>query len=437
MIPRRWSSRLLVLGTLLFALLVAFTTRSIYREWREQIGQSRADAIFQLVQGKGPMRPTDTPGATAWLNLELKRYRQRIADPARARLYGEVADWRDSGAVPPPFEPIRQVLATPLPPLPDPTGAALPRLLPPEALGEAAPIPAGDPALPLRAQRYLELDGRWFVVTRRQALDTPDLDGLGNTSNRFLARAAPHLRDLGGRLERALSEHPLPAVPGDRPPRVVRLYALSEDGTLITLPLSDPASRRRATVEEGRELRKLPELPTFVSNEFYFRFDFSDPAVQSYYSGLYLDLGGQGLVATLTVPERDAATGVRWLVGADLTFDLDWPAFARRIEPPMVSTAVRLPGLGRQPWAEVQAALGSSPPAALRKAVAALAGREPSEGTPAPGQPNVVHGVVEGQGAVAAFQVASNTWLLVLFPKTEPHLPLLPVTLSAAMLALL
>jgi PAS domain-containing protein len=45
--------------------------------------------------------------------------------------------------------------------------------------------------------------------------------------------------------------------------------------------------------------------------------------------------------------------------------------------------------------------------------------------------------VVEGQGAVAAFQVSATTWLVVLFPKTRSPLPLVPVLLSAVMLVAL
>src|SRR5262249_61143659 len=94
-----------------------------------------------------------------------------------------------------------------------------------------------------------------------------------------------------------------------RPPRVVRLYALSEDGPLIPLPLPlgtpTPEASRQAALAEGRELGSSPERPTFVSNEFYFRFDFADPREQTFYSGLYLDLGGQGVVATIAVPPRD------------------------------------------------------------------------------------------------------------------------------------
>ena len=112
---RRWGSRLLYLGVFLFALLVALAALSIRYEWQQRIGQSRSDAIFQLVQGKTPARPTETPGATAWLNLELRRYRERISDPAKARLYGEVAEWQDTRSVPPFFAPLRESPREPAP----------------------------------------------------------------------------------------------------------------------------------------------------------------------------------------------------------------------------------------------------------------------------------------------------------------------------------
>src|SRR3954454_19637089 len=111
---RRWGSRLLFLGVFLFAVLVALAAMSIRQEWQQRIGQSRADVIFQLVQGKTPARPIETPGASAWLNLELRRYRERIADPAKARLYGEVAEWQATRSVPPFSLPLRQLLARPV-----------------------------------------------------------------------------------------------------------------------------------------------------------------------------------------------------------------------------------------------------------------------------------------------------------------------------------
>jgi PAS domain-containing protein len=425
---RRWGSRLLYLGVFLLAGLVALAVLSIRREWQARIGQAQADTIFQLVQGRTPARPTETPGATAWLNLELRRYRERIADPEKARLYGEVAEWQDTRSVPPFFAPIRELLASPVQPT---DRQAVPRLLHPQALQEGS----------LRRQSYVELDRTWLVATRRTALDTPDLADLSNPSNRFVLAVSPRLLALGNELPRVLAQHPLPPLPGSRPPRVVRLYALSEDGTLVSLPFprnpADPQARRRAAVEEGREFRNSPERPTFVSNEFYFRFDFADPRQQTFYSGLYLDLGGQGLVATITVPLRDPDVGARGLVGADLTFDIDWEAFARRIDPPMIAGVVHLPEspAGRRPWPEMARALTASQPAALRNAVAALARQR--GGAAAESVPYVLHGVVQGQGAIAAFQVAATTWLVVLFPRTQSHLPWIPVLLSAVMLVAL
>ena len=417
---RRWGSRLLYLGVFLFALLVILAALSIRKEWQERIGQSRSDAIFQLVQGRTPARPTETPGATAWLNLELRRYRERIADPGKARLYGEVAEWQDTRSVPPFFLPIRNLLAS----------------RPRDAGARAVPAfhPAEEPG-GLRAQSFLELDRRWFAVTRRRELESNDL---ASPSNRFLLAAAPRLLALSEDLPRVLAASPLPALPGSRPPRVVRLYELAEDGTLISLPLpADPEHSRQSAIAEGNGFRGSPERPTFVSNEFYFRFDYADSKDQTFYSGLYLDLGGQGLIATITTPLRDPAPGERGLVGADLTFDIDWEAFARGIDPPMIASVVRLAGppARNRPWEEIEGAFSDGQPAALRRAVAALANQPPAAASES--VPYVLHGVVEGQGAVAAFQVAAATWLVVLFPKTQSHLPLIPLALSAVMLVAL
>jgi PAS domain-containing protein len=441
-----WGSRLLYLGVFLFAGLVLLAALSFRREWQERIGQSRSDAIFQLVEGRTPARPTETPGAAAWLNLELRRYRERIADPERARLYGEVAEWQDNRSVPPFFAPLREVLARPLSSSSSEPPTPLPRLVLPQGQTE------GESASSLRSQDFLELDRHWFAVTRRKSLESAAPE---SPSNRFLTRVTPRLLAASEALAGALARHPLPALPGSRPPRVVRLYALSEDGTLVTLPSPplpsapfDPEASRRAALAEGRELRSSPERPTFVSNEFYFRFDFTDPREQTFYSGLYLDLGGQGLVATITVPLRAAETGPG-IAGADLTFDIDWEAFARGIDPPMVAGVVQLTGspAGVRHWTDLAGAPSGRLPAALRQAVAALArrvsgggggsGTSGTSGTVADSVPNVLHGVVEGQGAVAAFQVASATWLLVLFPQTQSHLPLLPVLLSAVLLVAL
>jgi PAS domain-containing protein len=471
---------LLYLGAALFVALAALTVASVRSEWHRRVGEEQAAALFQLVQDKTPPRPTETPGVTAWLHLALKRYRVQIADPERARLYGEIADWQDRRSVPPSLAGIRNLLASPVD-----VSSAEPVHWVPIAPG---PEPGGSRSpLQLRSQRFLEIGDTWLVVTRRKALDVPNPkvgEGLApsragggaggedrtfpptregaspsptqeartqssSLSDQFLSGVAPHLLRLGERMGAALAARPLPAVPGPQPPRVARVYALSEDGTLVTMPLaeltSDPAARRRAAEDEGRELRKLPQLPSFVSNEFFFQFDFTRPAGQVYYSGLYLDLGGQGVVATITVPYVDPASGTTGILGADITFDLDWRAFARQIEPPLIAEVVTLPAPPEDRWrpwtavsavSDIAAALPAGRDRSLARAVAAAAERERREGLfVTPG--SVQHSVVEGQGAVAALQVAARDWLIILFPKTEAGFPIVSLALLLLPMALL
>ena len=378
---------------LVFVVFAWISAHAIHREWQRRLGEERSETLYQLVQDKTPPRPTETPGISAWLHLALKRYASTLQ-------HGEIMTWEDRRSVPPGLAGLRDLLATP----PEPSASA------PRLTNEGA-------SLQFRSQRFAELDGHWLVVTRRKALDGDP------ASESFLARTGPHLLRLARR------------VPAGTSPRVLRVYALSEDGTLVSMPMAeltpDPAARRRAALDEGREFRKVPRLPNFVSNEFFFQFDFSQPAGQVYYSGLYLDLGGQGVVATIIVPYLDA--GSVGVLGTDVAFDVDWQAFARQIEPPMVAEVVRLGPIpeGRwRPWTDLESALPRN--SRLAPAVTSLAQRERREGLfVAPG--SVQEAVVEGQGAVAALQMAADTWLVVLFPRTGATSPVLSLGLLSVL----
>ena len=81
---------MLYAGVALFAALALFTARSIWIAWHERSGEAKAEAIFDLVGQRTPLRPTDAPGAMAWLRLELDKYARRL-DPDRARLYRSFA----------------------------------------------------------------------------------------------------------------------------------------------------------------------------------------------------------------------------------------------------------------------------------------------------------------------------------------------------------
>src|ERR1700694_1309928 len=62
---RRSTPWLLYLGVLLVATLAAVTFLAVQREWRQRIGQSRGQTIFELVQDTVPNRPTETPCGSA------------------------------------------------------------------------------------------------------------------------------------------------------------------------------------------------------------------------------------------------------------------------------------------------------------------------------------------------------------------------------------
>ena len=85
----------------LFVALAAFTARAIWIAWHERSGEARAEAVFDLVGQRMPPRPTEAPGAMAWLQRELERYARHLDDD-RARLYRQFATASDG--VPAPLE---------------------------------------------------------------------------------------------------------------------------------------------------------------------------------------------------------------------------------------------------------------------------------------------------------------------------------------------
>jgi hypothetical protein len=229
----------------------------------------------------------------------------------------------------------------------------------------------------------------------------------------------------------SLRAKPLPATPDDRTPHPVRVYVVSDDGTLVSAPWADDGTPNA----DARELALLsgrPQLPSFAPQEFFFRFPLLPPANAAWYSGFYLDLGGRGLVSTVMMPME--AQGRRGVLAIDLAFDIDWSAFGRSVEGPVAGAAVTGLSAESASWSSFDAALGDDAPASLRKAVAALA-----RGDQAPNDvaTPVRQGVAEGSGAVVAFRVADATWLLMLFPLAAPAFPVVPLVLMVGLLALL
>jgi len=407
-------------GVALFVALAAFTARSIWTAWQERSGEAKAEAVFDLVGQRTPLRPTDAPGAMAWLRLELDRYGRQLDDD-RARLYRALAASGDR--VPAILQPLADAMA----------------MSDPGAVPGAAAIhftePADGPVDSLRRQRLVQYGDRTLVVTRRRALDVGEAV-TDLSSNQFVRAAVPALSLATQAVGRALARDPLPHVPGDRSPRPVRLYAISEDGTLVSAPSDEGAEPVRASTRELALLGARPSLPTFAPEEFFFHAEPAsvvNPHVR--YSGFYLDLGGRGLVSTLmrSWTTRDGQHGV---VALDLAFDIDWQAVAASVEKPVVGAAVRLGDGAPATWAAFDSALGSDAPAAVHGVLADLSARESRMGSTDDPSP-LRHGLVEGTGAVAAFQVSDVVWLLMFYPKTSPAFPVVAASLLVGLLALL
>ena len=199
---------------------------------------------------------------------------------------------------------------------------------------------------------------------------------------------------------------------------------------LTTLPLaihgSDAATLGKLVLREARELSKSPKLPNFVSNEFFFIFNFEDrDQVQPFFSGLYLDVGGHGLVATLTAPLHTPDGELKGVLGLDLSFDLDWADFAQNVKPPLIAELVTMPTpasqMGHHPW-QALLATGARQHDSLQEALTQLARNEQRERrfhNPSP----IYHGHVPGKGAAVTFQVNPQHWLVVLFPQFQSQFP--------------
>jgi len=111
----------------------------------------------------------------------------------------------------------------------------------------------------LREQHAFEIGDRPVIVTRRK----PATDAERAPSDAFVGRVASPLVQAVAAIDRAIAAAPLPVVPGDRPPRPVRLYAVSEDGTLVSVPWSDRQEPDAAAHELAR-LSGRPGHPAFA-----------------------------------------------------------------------------------------------------------------------------------------------------------------------------
>jgi hypothetical protein len=346
------------------------------------------------------VRPTDAPGAIAWLRRAIEHagfFDRSLIDPGDAAP-SSLSAWA-------------AMLRNP----PHGDGGPEPRL--------TSPATASTPGS-VRSQHLLHygFGDRTLVVTRRRALDADP------ASHRFLMWAGNLVasQDQAPRLNPAFFR---PA-PGQSAPRVVRFYAIHEDGTLISLPWVDHPGSADESVLINQELTTLSmraNLPAFAPEDFFFG------SSGASYSGFYLDLGGRGLVSTLIAPHT-MGDATHFVLAMDLTFDVDWSQLAASLEPPIRGAAVSVVPGSSTSWS----ALGQQlPPNAAPELRQGIADAAVSAGPAAADGDTPLRHAVAANGAVAAFRVSDRQWLLAWFPQVAPAFPFSAVTLLTALLALL
>jgi hypothetical protein len=392
--------RLLYAGLGVFVLLAVLTARTVWRAWNERAGQARTAAVFELVQQRMPSRPIEAPGAIAWLREQLAAYRAHL-QPRDASTFARLAD--EAEVVPPELLPAAEAMRT---------------VLASASKTSDLPVPSGlaQNGRSRRALSILATDGSTFVVTRRHALEKDP------GSNGFVSRLLVPM---------AAARRPLDAALGGIA-RPVRLYALGEDGTLVSLPWPASGETPEATARsEALQLSSRPSLPSFAPEEFFFRFSEGEQTSVRY-SGFYVDLGGRGLVSTVTMPiEGPGEAGV---LALDLAHIVDWDHFASTIAPPLAATIVHAAADAPATWSTFRTALPGAAPAALRSALdGVVAAQVSAAGDVSP----ITHAVVADVGAIAAFHVSESAWLLAFFPSVAPSFPGGAIALLGAVLAVL
>jgi PAS domain-containing protein len=213
--------------------------------------------------------------------------------------------------------------------------------------------------------------------------------------------------------------------------RPVRLYALAEDGTLVSLPWAPPGTAENDVPRaEAALLSARPALPSFAPEEFFFTFA-NGASGTLRYSGFYLDLGGRGLVSTLMLPlDYDGGAGV---LALDLAHAIDWRRFASSIAAPLTAGVVELPSSTSATWSALAQALPDEAPVELRRVLERAVSSSPPPDPDAP----MTHAVVADAGAVAAFHVTERMWLLTFFPRTAPSFPAAATALLGVLLVVL
>ena len=405
------STGMIYAGAVLFLALVGLSIYYFQMEWQASIENSKAHELYEIVHNVIPNRPTDTPGAVAWLHMELEKYLSNTEGMP------EFAQLQEHREVPRELQPWADFMA-------NYNFGATPEPFPVTASGldDVSDLPT----LQFRSVSLVNKDDEQFVMTRRSKLGD-DLNNLDVPSNLFLHRSLPFLSSIHNQLrslEKPDSSHGY---------HIVRYYTLCEDGMLTLLPLpTGGLNQGEAIRREGRAMFEMAKLPSFVANVFFFSFDFEK--ADHFYSAIYPDLGGQGLVASLIAPMKtgEGDKDLNGIVGMDIAFDLQWDQFAASIEEPLIVERVSLKthasDSGWRPWEALDRAKPKNEH--IKVAIRDLAENEKNERyfhNPSP----IYHGVPKNGDPLVAFRVSPDDWLVILFPSIESQFPLKTLILAS------
>jgi hypothetical protein len=391
-------------------------------QWQRQLDSGRAQMLAELLSTKITPRVIENPGVEAWRMSLLRVAAEQLPAGERDTLLELLPPTERQHQLPASMVAVGERLHSAAPPL----GSRGPITV--QHVPEP-PAPAGaDPVEALRVVEHVRIDGATLVLTHRRGLFAEQAE-----LPEDLRHVAVHLTTLAeGWTE---DPPPMPIESGELllgPPRLTRLYAFVEDGSLMSIAFphegerSDPAARTRALEDETAAVRQRPGDLTLTSSSHFTRFDYGDPlGEQTDFTGIYADVGGSGFVATVAVPIEYGDESLKVILSADLTIDIDLERLAAAADPSLqVALTGELPEIATpewQPWTTLHDALPPGVPEQLRKDVWLRKKAEQSSGTWDPKGP-VVHGHGE-QGVLFAQQVNRRRWLVGRIEATPPNLP--------------
>jgi hypothetical protein len=274
----------------------------------------------------------------------------------------------------------------------------------------------GQPDDAMRSVQHIEIEDATLVFTRRRSLSEREATILPEIEQAAadlvaIARAWNHEEPREWLTDHSLIESP---------PQLIRLFAVVEDGSVLTLPITPTLEEETANL--GRNLKE----PSLASIVVFGPHDFSRPREQDiHYTGIYPDKLGQGFVVTLVVPGVHEPGQLDLLIAADLGLAISHEQLVANADPSLQLAIARLPsemrGPSWQPWVTLLSALPTDASAKLLREVHEHALRETQQEQRVDWAP-LAFDKTSG-GVLFATQLAKDYWLVGLVEDPRPPWP--------------